>query len=130
MEASLRELRVYETSSGKCPFEDWLDGLRDARGRAKIQVRLDRLEQGNPGDCNSVGDGIQELRINFGPGYRVYFAEDGPRIVLLLIGGDKSTQTKDIKTAKKYWNDYQEVDDARTLQKLQRRPASQIKRQH
>lgn len=76
-----------------------------------------------------MGEGVRELRIAFGPGYRVYFAEDGPVIVLLLIGGDKSTQTKDIKTARKYWNEYQEGNDARTLQKLQRKPAAAAKRQ-
>lgn len=107
MEANPRELRVYETAAGNCPFEDWLEGLRDAKGRAVIQVRLDRLGQGNFGDCKPVGEGVSELRIDFGPGYRVYFAEDGSRIVLLLIGGDKSTQAKDIKAAKKYWNEYQ-----------------------
>jgi putative addiction module killer protein len=97
---------VYETPSGACPFEDWLEALRDAKGRAQIQVRLDRLEQGNLGDCKPVGEGVRELRIDFGPGYRVYLAEDGPRIVLLLAGGDKSTQPKNIKTAKTFLQDY------------------------
>jgi putative addiction module killer protein len=105
--ANPRELRLYRTSSGKVPFEDWMDGLRDGRGRAQIEVRLDRLELG-----------VLELRIDFGPGYRVYFAEDGPVVVLLLIGGDKSTQRKDIKTAKAYWKDYREGQDERTLEKL------------
>jgi putative addiction module killer protein len=122
-------LRVYETPSGACPFEDWLDGLRDAMGRARIRVRLDRLEQGNLGDCKSLGDGVSELRIDCGPGYRVYFAEDGPVIVLLLIGGDKGTQAKDIKTARKYWSEYQEVKDASKLEKLQRKPAAPAKKQ-
>jgi putative addiction module killer protein len=106
VEAHPRELRVYETPSGTSPFDDWLDGLRDAKGRARIEIRLDRLEQGNFGDCQPVGEGVFELRMDFGPGYRAYFAEDGPKIVLLLIGGDKSTQTKDIKTAKAYWQQY------------------------
>lgn len=101
-----RELRVYETPSGKAPFDDWLDGLRDAKGQSQIQLRLDRLEQGNLGDCKPVGEGVLELRIDYGPGYRVYVAEDGPVVVLLLIGGDKGTQTKDIKTAKSYWKNY------------------------
>jgi putative addiction module killer protein len=101
-----RELRVYETPSGKAPFDDWLDGLRDAKGQSQIQLRLDRLEQGNLGDCKPVGEGVLELRINYGPGYRVYVAEDWPVVVLLLIGGDKGTQTKDIKTAKSYWKNY------------------------
>jgi putative addiction module killer protein len=82
VEANPRELRIYETSSGACPFEDWLDALRDAKGRARIRVRLDRIEQGNLGDCKSVGEGVRELRVDIGPGYRVYFAEDGPVIVL------------------------------------------------
>lgn len=112
MEAHARELRIYETLSGTCPFDDWLSRLRDARGRAKIRVRLDRLEHGNPGDCKAVGDGVMELRIDCGPGYRVYFAEDGAAVVLLLVGGDKSTQVRDIKTAKRYWKEYREVQDA------------------
>jgi putative addiction module killer protein len=108
MKASPRELRVFESPSGKVPFDAWLEGLRDARGRAQIEVRFDRLEQGNLGDCKPVGEGVLELRISFGPDYRVYFAEDGAVVVLLLIGGDKSTQNKDIKTAKSYWKQYRE----------------------
>lgn len=118
MEASSRELRVYESPSGKVPFDDWIEGLRDAKGRAQIQVRLDRLEQGNLGDCKPVGEGVLELRIKLGPGYRVYFGEDGPLVILLLIGGDKSTQDKDIKTAKLYWQQYRRDQDERKLQKL------------
>lgn len=106
MEPRPRELKVYETSSGSAPFEDWLDNLRDARGRAVIRVRLDRLSQGLLGDSKSVNDGVQELKIDYGPGYRIYFAEDGPAIVLLLIGGDKDSQTKNIKLAKKFLEDY------------------------
>jgi putative addiction module killer protein len=108
VEAIRRELRLYTTSTGVCPFEVWLGRLRDAKGRAQIQVRLDRLEQGNLGDSKPIGDGLKELRIDVGPGYRVYFAEDGPRIVLLLIGGDKSSQSTNIKSAKKFWLDYKE----------------------
>ncbi len=108
MDARPRELKVYESPSGTAPFDDWLESLRDVKNRARIQVRLDRLEQGNFGDCKPVGEGVLELRLDFGPGYRVYFAEDGPTIVLLLIGGDKSTQDKDIKTARNYWREYKE----------------------
>lgn len=129
MDVHPRELRIYETPAGACPFEEWLYALRDSKGRARIQVRLDRLEQGNLGDTKSVGSGIHELRIDMGPGYRVYFAEDGPVIVLLLIGGDKSTQTKDIKTAKVYWREYKEGNHDGTVQKLQRKPAQSAKRQ-
>ncbi len=92
-------------------------------------MRLDRAARGNFGDRKSVGGGVLELRFDFGPGYRVYFGEDGASVILLLIGGDKSTQTKDIETAKRYWNDYQGVQNARTLQKLQGRPAPTAKRQ-
>lgn len=76
------------------------------RARAKIRVRLDRISLGNMGDCHRVDDGVHELRIDYGPGYRVYFGWLGSTIVLLLCGGDKSTQTKDIDLAKQYWNDY------------------------
>lgn len=112
MEPKPRELRVYEDSPGVFPFDAWLMGLRDKRGRISIRVRLDRLEQGNFGYCKAVGEGILELKIDFGPGYRVYFAEDGPALVLLLMGGDKSTQTKDINLAKRYWQSYKEAKHA------------------
>ena len=81
------------------------------KGRACIRTRLDRVALGNLGDCEPVGEGVSELRIAFGPGYRVYFAQDGDTIVLLLCGGDKSTQVKDIKRAKEYWADYKERSD-------------------
>jgi putative addiction module killer protein len=80
--------------------------LRDIKTRAKIRVRLDRISLGNFGDCHGVGEGVQELRLDYGPGYRIYFGQKGTSIVILLCGGDKSTQTKDIKTAKRYWNEY------------------------
>ncbi len=118
MKVRPRELRVYESSSGKVPFEDWIESLRDAKGRAQIQVRLDRLEQGNLGDCKPVGQGVLEIRIGFGPGYRVYFGEDGPVVILLLIGGDKCTQDKDIKTAMRYWQQYRKDRYERKIQKL------------
>ena len=106
MEATPKELHIYVTASGQSPFSDWLTSLQDGKARAKIRVRLDRVSLGNMGDCHGVGDGIQELRIDYGPGYRVYFGQLGSTIVLLLCGGDKSTQSKDIDLAKQYWNDY------------------------
>lgn len=106
METSPKELRIYITEKGREPFSEWLISLRDQRARAKIRVRLDRVSLGNFGDCHGIGDGIQELRIDYGPGYRVYFAQEGTMIVLLLCGGDKSSQTKDIQSAKQYWTDY------------------------
>jgi putative addiction module killer protein len=103
-----RQLELYVTDGGKAPFTDWLEALRDKRGRAQIESRLDRVQLGNLGDCRSVGSGVYELRIDVGPGYRVYFAEVDNTIVLLLCGGDKGTQTSDIARAKEYWEDYQE----------------------
>jgi putative addiction module killer protein len=78
-------------------FAKWLDGLHDIRARARILVRIERLAAGNPGDVKAVG--VSELRINYGPGYRVYYKRQGQKVVILLAGGDKSTQTKDIRTA-------------------------------
>ena len=80
-------------------FVRWLDGLRDVRARARVQVRIERLAAGNPGDVEPVGEGVSELRIDYGPGYRVYFKKHGREVVILLAGGDKRTQSADIKTA-------------------------------
>jgi len=80
-------------------FAKWLDGLRDIRGRAQVQARIERLAAGNPGDVQPVGEGVSELRINFGPGYRVYFKPRGRELIILLAGGDKRTQARDIQTA-------------------------------
>ncbi len=80
-------------------YVQWLDGLRDVRARARILVRVERLASGNAGDAKSVGKGISELRINYGPGYRVYYKKQADTVIILLAGGDKSTQAKDIKTA-------------------------------
>ncbi len=80
-------------------FVQWLDSLRDLQGRSRVLVRIERLAQGNPGDVKPISEGISELRINYGPGYRLYFLQRGQTVVILLAGGDKSTQAKDIKTA-------------------------------
>ena len=80
-------------------FVQWLDGLRDLKARARVQARIERLAAGNPGDVEPVGEGVSELRIDYGPGYRVYFKKRGRELVILLAGGDKTTQTKDIKVA-------------------------------
>ncbi len=80
-------------------FAIWLDGLRDIRARARILVRIERLAAGNSGDVKAVGEGVSELRIDYGPGYRVYYKKQGRKVVILLAGGDKRTQAKDIKTA-------------------------------
>ena len=106
MEATSKELRFYVTLEGREPFHEWLNSLRNQKARAKIRVRLDRISLGNFGDCHAVGHGVQELRINYGPGYRVYFAQEGMTIVLLLCGGDKFSQPKDIEEAHRYWSEY------------------------
>lgn len=80
-------------------YARWLDGLRDIKARARIQARIERLASGNAGDVKSIGEGVSELRIDYGPGYRVYFTKRGRELVILLAGGDKSTQAGDIKTA-------------------------------
>jgi putative addiction module killer protein len=89
-------------------FMNWLRGLRDVRAVARIQIRIDRLALGNAGDVKPVGSGVSELRIDYGPGYRIYFCKRGEMLVLLLCGGDKRTQDKDIVEARKLakeWND-------------------------
>jgi putative addiction module killer protein len=80
-------------------FAKWIDGLNDIRARARILARIERLATGNPGDVKAVGEGVSELRIDYGPGYRVYYTHQGRLVVVLLVGGDKSTQDRDIRTA-------------------------------
>lgn len=89
-------------------FDEWLRGLRDIRARARIVARLDRFACGNPGDVKPVGEGVSEMRIDYGPGYRVYFLRRGRLLVVLLCGGDKSTQNKDITQAKTIAAQWQE----------------------
>ena len=89
-------------------FDKWLSGLRDYQAQSRIAARLDRLAVGNVGDVRPVGGGISELRINYGPGYRVYFMRRGPVLVVLLCGGDKSTQASDIKRAKSLATEWKE----------------------
>ena len=89
-------------------FVHWLDGLRDIQARARVQARIERLATGNPGDVEPVGAGVSELRIDYGPGYRVYYKRRGRELIILLAGGDKSTQAKDIKAALRYARDLSE----------------------
>ena len=100
------EIDYYKTVYGKAPFKEWLEALRDVSGRAKIRVRLDRARLGNLGDHKLVEEGVWELRIDYGPGYRVYFAKEENRLVLLLLGGDKDTQKRDIAQAAGYLQDH------------------------
>ncbi len=99
------DVKYYETENGEKPFQKWLDGLKDTASRAKVHIRIDRARLGNFGDTRAVGEGVHELKINYGPGYRIYYAIDGKQLLLLLLGGDKSNQSKDINQAKAYWKD-------------------------
>lgn len=107
-----RRLKIYITPSGKAPFWEWLERVKDHRGRALILTRLDRIELGNLGDYRSIAEGVSELRIDFGPGYRAYFAEESGDVIVLLCGGSKRTQTTDIEKAKGYWRNYRSRSDA------------------
>ena len=106
MEAKPQHILHYHTTDGGCPFVEWFDSLRDRRAQLRIDARLARVELGNFGDAKGVGDGVLELRIDYGPGYRVYLGRDGYQVVVLLLGGDKRKQSKDITQAKDYWADY------------------------
>ena len=112
MEVHPKEIRNYYTAEGKSPFEEWLNSLQDIKAVSKIDQRLKRVRLGNLGDYKSVGKGVYELRIDYGPGYRVYFRKIGLTIVLLLCGGDKSTQEQDIRKAQEYWRNYEERESA------------------
>lgn len=92
-------------------FSSWLDGLRDENARGRILVRMRRLSLGNPGDVKPVGSGISEMRVDYGPGYRVYYKQQGRTIAVLLCGGDKSTQTKDIERAKQIAKEWESEHD-------------------
>lgn len=102
-----RILLIYEKQNGESPFLDWLRNLADTKARAIIRARLERVKLGNLGDTKSIGDGVFELRIPYGPGYRVYFGQDGLKIIVLLCAGNKSSQKRDIVKAKLLWGKYQ-----------------------
>jgi putative addiction module killer protein len=106
------DIRRYITSAGKDVFGEWLASLPDRRTAAKVAVRIDRLAAGNFGDCKPLRDGVWELRIDWGPGYRVYYAMADRMCVLLLSGGDKRRQTADVNRAIAYWHDYQQRSDS------------------
>lgn len=106
MESKLRTLHIYRTEDQGEPFSEWLEALRDDKAIAVIQKRLVRVSLGNLGIYRSVGDGVFEFKIDYGPGYRVYFVQIGEVVLLILCGGDKSSQAKDIERAKQYWIDF------------------------
>ena len=101
-----KEIVAFRAKDGQVPFEDWLEDLKDKRAVARVLARLARVRLGNPGDCKPVGEGVSELRVDYGPGYRVYFGQQGQRLVVLLCGGDKRTQDRDIRLAKLYWQEF------------------------
>src|SRR2546423_10434278 len=103
-----REVVAFRARDGQVPFERWLDDLNDKRAAARVLARLARIRQGNLGDCKPVGEGVSELRVDYGPGYRVYFGQQGLTLVVLLCGGDKKTQDRDIRLAKQYWQEFKQ----------------------
>ena len=100
------EIRRYRTAAAEEPFTEWLSDLPDRQARARILARLERLEVGNFGDAKFLRDGVHEMRIDWGPGYRVYFGRDGRTVIVLLCGGDKRKQSADIKRAVELWQEY------------------------
>jgi putative addiction module killer protein len=105
METRARIIRNYTTPDGREPFEEWLDSLRDKKVQAIVLERLNRVRLGNFGDCRHLEEGVYELRIHYGPGYRVYFGEFENVIVILFCGGTKRTQKRDMQRAKAYWQE-------------------------
>lgn len=97
---------LYQTRDGRSPFEDWVSDLKDTVARARIWARIGRASLGNLGDHRGVGGGVVELRVHVGPGYRVYVGLHGEALIVLLCGGDKSTQDQDIGRAQRYWEDF------------------------
>lgn len=102
------DIRIYTDETGRAPFEEWLDALKDAQGRARVRARIARLQAGNFGDCKPLRGGVLELRIDQGPGYRVFLSRQGPLTVLLLCGSDKSEQDKAIDLALAYLADWKQ----------------------
>jgi len=106
MEVFPYTIEYYLTETGEKPFKEWLDALKDIGARQKVRIRLDRVRLGSLGKNRSVGEGVFELKIHYGPGYRVYYAREERTIIRLLLGGDKSSQKGDIVLAREYWKDH------------------------
>jgi len=107
---SPKTIVAYADKNGNEPYTQWLENVKDEKNKERIRVRIRRLESGLYGDCAPVGDGLSELRLFFGSGYRIYFGEEDGNIVILLCGGDKSSQKCDIKNAKAYWQEHKDND--------------------
>jgi len=106
MEVTPKDIKNYQTDEGQEPFKEWFSHLKDNKAKVAITKRLERVELGNLGFCNKVGEGVLELKVDIGPGYRVYLGQDGRVLVILLCGGDKHRQNENIALAKEYWADY------------------------
>ena len=106
MEIRHKEVKEYLAENGRSPFREWIVSLKDMKTRAGIRMRVNRLRLGSFGDCRFLGNGVYELKIDFGPGYRIYLGRESDVILILLCGGDKKTQKKDIVKAKQLWQDY------------------------
>lgn len=106
LEIKQREIEEYLDENGKSPFREWILSVKDIKTRARIRMRVNRLRLGNFGDCRFLGNGVYELKIDLGPGYRIYLGRESDVIHILLCGGDKKNQPKDIIKAKKLWQDY------------------------
>lgn len=111
----MKTLDYYRAEDGRCPFEEWLNTLRDKPAKRAIAKRLAYVQLGSMGDCKSVGDGVFELRIHQGPGYRLYIGQEGDSLVILLSGSDKSGQDAEIRRAKQYLTDYRRLRDAKPV---------------
>lgn len=108
MHTVMMEVKAYQDAAGCKPYADWLASLTDNKTKARILARVNRMAAGNFGDCKPLRDGVQELKLDFGPGYRVYLSKQGPVLVLLLCGGDKSDQSRDIGRAIAYLKDWEQ----------------------
>ena len=106
MQPHKRQVKHYLSDNGKDLFAEWFNRLKDTQGQIAVVRRIERVEDGNFGDHSFVGQGVWELLVHFGPGYRVYYGEDGPVLVILLCGGDKHSQNKDIRKAQELWQAY------------------------
>ena len=109
------DIKIYQDEQGKEPFVKWLESIKDKTHQARIRKRLVRIELGNFGDWSSIGDGIFELRLHFGPGFRIYFSRIGNTVIIILAGGDKNTQQRDIEFAKLYLHNYEHQKKGTTI---------------
>lgn len=106
MEITNKELKEYIDENGRSPFREWILSLKDIHLRTRVRIRVNRLRLGNFGDCRFLGNGVYELKMDVGPGYRLYFGQERGVVIILLCGGDKKSQQKDIEKAKRLWQDY------------------------